>query len=109
MSDYRDRYHNIAGTFDERVRAVPADAWDNPAPCEGWVARDVVGHLVAWIPGFFSSRDAGLEFRAGPPVADDPVGAWTALDRTLRAALDDPAVAQREIDTGLGVDTLEAT
>ena len=109
MSAYSDRYRNIAGTFDERVRAVPAGAWDNPAPCDGWVARDIIRHLVEWIPGFFTARAAGIEFPDGPSVDDDPVGAWAGLHRTLQAAFDDPAVAQREIDTGFGTDTVEAT
>lgn len=35
------------------VRGAPEDAWANPSPCEGWSARDVLGHLVSehlWAP-----------------------------------------------------------
>jgi Mycothiol maleylpyruvate isomerase N-terminal domain len=46
VSEISDRYRRVAGQFTRRVEAVPDGAWDNPAPCEGWVARDVVGHLV---------------------------------------------------------------
>ena len=42
--------HRPSPVFTERVRGVPPDAWDNPAPCEGWAARDVVRHLVEWFP-----------------------------------------------------------
>jgi uncharacterized protein (TIGR03086 family) len=102
-----DRYDRIAAAFTDRVRAVPDDAWDRPAPCAGWVARDVVRHLVEWIPGFFAERWP-LQV-AIPPVDDDPVAAWAALDVALRAALDDPAIAQAERDTPMGRSTFAAT
>ena len=64
MSDTADRYRRVAGTFTDTARRVPDDAWDSPAPCEGWVARDIVGHMVEWMPGFLA--DAPIEVRAGP-------------------------------------------
>jgi uncharacterized protein (TIGR03086 family) len=97
MSEISDRYRNVAARFTETARSVPADAWDAPAPCEGWVARDVVRHLVEWVPGFFAGN-ADLELPAGPSVDDDPVAAWLALDRALQAALDDPEVAERTFE-----------
>jgi uncharacterized protein (TIGR03086 family) len=111
VSEQAERYRKIAGTFSERVNAVPDGAWENPAPCEGWVARDVVRHLVEWVPGFFANF-AELELATGPSVDEDPVAAWTALDEALRAALDDPEVAGREFEgpggtfsVGQGIDT----
>ena len=107
MSDIAQRYRKVAGGFGDRVRAVPADAWDAPAPCEGWVARDVVGHLVEWLPAyFFQTWD--IEPPAAPTVAEDPAGAWFALDRTIQEALDDPAVAGREAETRFGPATFES-
>ena len=67
MSEIADRYRRVAGRFTERVSEVPDGAWENPAPCEGWVARDVVRHLVEWMPAF--SRPA-----AGLDAARRPVG-----------------------------------
>lgn len=46
MSEIAERYRKVAADFTRRVDAVPDDAWDNPTPCDGWVARDVVGHLA---------------------------------------------------------------
>ena len=57
------------------------------------MARDVVGHMVEWMPSFLA--DAPIELRDGPSVADDPVGAWVSLSDALQAALDDPEVAER--------------
>lgn len=90
MSEIADRYRRVAAGFTARATEVPDDAWEQPAPCEGWVARDVVRHLVEWVPSFF--RDAG-----GPDLpsgsADDPAGAWTELSDAIQRALDDDATA----------------
>jgi uncharacterized protein (TIGR03086 family) len=109
MSDSAARYRKVAGEFRERVEAVPADAWDNPAPCEGWVARDVIRHLVDWLPAHFFAT-WGIEHTPGPSVDDDPVGAWAAVDASIQAALDDPAIARAERESGpMGSMTFEAS
>lgn len=95
--DHADRFRRTAATFTDRVRQVPADAWENPAPCEGWVTRDVVRHLVDWVPGFLGS--VGLELPAGPSVDDDPEGAWTRLAEGIQGILDDPEQSGRTIDS----------
>lgn len=89
-----DRYRNVAGRFTARVAEVPADAWDNPAPCEGWVARDVVRHLVEWVPPFLASG-SDVTIPNGPSVEADPLGAWTTLSNAIQAVLDDPGVGER--------------
>ena len=76
MSSAAQEHRAIAGVFTARVRGVPADQWDAPAPVEGWRARDVVRHLVEWFPAFLQSG-SGIELPSGPPVDDDPVAAWT--------------------------------
>jgi len=106
MSDIADRYRRVATEFTARVRAVPDGAWENPAPCEGWVARDVIRHLVEWMPGLYF-ESAGLSAPDIPPPDDDPVAAWLALDRALQAALEDPDVATRGFDSPMGPTTVE--
>lgn len=93
-----ERFRRVAGAFTDRADAMPAAAWDNPAPCDGWTARDVVDHLVGWVPSVIGR--SGVEFPAGPSVATDPCGAWKHLAATLQAALDDPDVAGRTFDAG---------
>ncbi|MGH9027849.1 MAG: TIGR03086 family metal-binding protein [Acidimicrobiia bacterium] len=95
MPEIADRFRSVAAAFTQRVDAVPAEAWDNPAPCEGWVARDVVGHLVEWVPAFLSNY-ADTELPAGPSVNEDPRRAWSATRDAIQAALDDPARAARQ-------------
>lgn len=104
--DTAARYRKVAAGFARRVSEVPSAAWANPAPCDGWLARDVVRHLAEWVPSFFPA-DAGVEMPAIPPVDDDPAAAWAALDAALQAALDDPAVAGTEFDSRAGRHTVE--
>ena len=95
MTDPREEHRVISGVFTDRVRGVAPDAWDNPAPPEGWVARDVVLHLTEWLPAFLKAG-AGVELpRGGPPVDDDPVAAWTVHSDAVQALLDDPATPGR--------------
>jgi len=86
-----ERHRLVAGVFSDRVRATRD--WEVPAPVAGWTARDVVRHVVEWFPGFLAM---GSEVRlpAGPPVDDDPVGAWRAHADGVQAVLDDPAHAE---------------
>lgn len=101
MSPQSDRFRRIAADFTRVVDAVPAEAWDAPAPPEGWRARDVIGHLDEWFSGLFLDT-WGVPRPAGPSLEDDPAGVWVALRDAIQAALDDPAVApvEREIRPG---------
>ena len=92
----RERFRRVAARFTDVVESVPAAAWSNPAPCEGWTARDVVRHLVEWVPSFFSR--AGIDLPISVSVDDDPAKAWAQLRDALQAKLDDPEVAASEID-----------
>jgi uncharacterized protein (TIGR03086 family) len=106
MSEIADRYQKVAGGFTQRVRSVPDGAWENPAPCEGWVARDIVRHMVEWMPAFFLAN-ARLELVKGPSVDLDPVEAWEVLNNAIQGALDEPEVAAREFDMRMGAYTIE--
>ena len=95
-----ERFRRVAGAFGELVHAVPADAWGRPAPCEGWVARDVVTHLLTWVPSALGR--SGLDLPAPPDEGDDAAlaPAWDAFAATLQGALDDADVAARTFDAG---------
>jgi len=95
MSEQSERFRRVAAEFTAKVDGV--SDWDAPAPVDGWVARDVVGHLVEWVPSLFYGA-WGLDSGAAPTVEEDPGGAWAAMRDTLQAALDDPAVADEVRD-----------
>jgi uncharacterized protein (TIGR03086 family) len=96
MSQIGDRYRTVAGAFTQRVVAVPANAWDAPAPCDGWVARDVVGHLVTWVPAFLEAG-GGPMLPDGPTVDEDPARAWTVMSDAIQGLLDAPSSATVEV------------
>ncbi len=96
MSQVAEEHRKVAEVFTARLLGVAPDAWDNPAPCEGWVARDVVRHLVEWLPGFLAAG-SDVKLPASPPVDEDPVAAWTVQRDAVQALLDDPATADRTL------------
>ncbi len=91
-TDPAAEHREIAGVFTERVQGVAEGGWDAPAPVDSWTARDVVGHLIEWLPGVL-----GFPVAEVPPVADDPVGAWRAHADGVQRLLDDPESSQRTI------------
>jgi len=91
-----DEHRRVAGAFTTTVEGAAPASWDQPAPPEGWVARDVVRHLVEWFPAFL--QGVGITLPAGPSVDDDPVGAWRVHTESVQALLDDPDIADHEHD-----------
>ena len=92
-----DEHRHVADAFTATVENIDGAAWDNPAPPDGWVARDVVRHLVEWLPEFLSGA-TGITLPAGPSVDVDPVAAWRAHADAVQALLDDPQTAEVEHD-----------
>ena len=92
MTSAAEEHRRVAGVFTDRVRGTVD--WDAPSPVEGWTARDVVGHLVTWFPGFLQGG-AGVTLPSGPPVDEDPVAAWVTHTDGVQALLDDPATPGR--------------
>lgn len=102
MTDISDRYARIADGFTARIEAVPADAWDNDSPCEGWKARDVALHVINGCSMFLGEE---------PPsgLADDQLaGAWKEGRSKIEAALLDPERAAGTAQTPMGPMPLEA-
>src|SRR5215472_9462415 len=84
------RHREIGRVFTDKVNGT--GSWDVPAPVPGWTARDVVRHLVEWLPALLAGG-CTVRLPAVPSVDDDPVGAWHAHVSAVQAVLDDPATA----------------
>jgi uncharacterized protein (TIGR03086 family) len=82
-----ERHRQVSADFTARVLGV--SDWDAPAPVPGWRARDVVAHLVEWLPGFLVTA-TGLELEHGPSAQDDPVAAWQVHTDAVQHLLDGP-------------------
>jgi uncharacterized protein (TIGR03086 family) len=103
-------------TWDSQIEGLADEftviAWDAPGagkssdPPEGWVARDVVRHLVEWMPGLYFGS-TGMPVREAPSVDEDPAGAWRAVDHAVAAVLADPELCKLPTRTPAGEMTLE--
>jgi uncharacterized protein (TIGR03086 family) len=94
----RGRYRRAADGFGATVGAVPPAGWDAPTPCDGWRARDVVGHLTTWVPAVLGRGE--VDFGELPSADDDPACAWRVFDAAVDRALADPTIAERSFDVG---------
>jgi len=105
VSEIADRYRRLADLVADTVAAVPPERWSDPSPCEGWSARDVIGHLVdtqALFLGF-----VGRAMPPGPHVDDDPAAAWHHARASVQAELDDPERAAAPFEGITGPTTFE--
>lgn len=91
-----DRHRAIAERFTAVVDGVVD--WDAPTPVKEWKARDVVKHLIDWLPGFLAAG-SDVQLPAGPDPAKDPALAWKHRMIAVQALLDDEAGASAPIET----------
>lgn len=75
MSANSDNYRTAVAGFDAVVANVSEGQWTSAAPCEGWTAAHVVGHVIG-----------GMRIVAG--------GSWDGTD--LERAGNDPAASYAE-------------
>ncbi|MBC2934161.1 TIGR03086 family metal-binding protein [Nocardioides sp. zg-1228] len=103
LSLFQQRADRFARVLDA-VEVAGGD-WDVPSPCEGWTARDVVGHVIETQRDFLRQRDLD----AGPdPDLADPAAAWRRQRAHVTSVLAD-GVAAREYDSYFGPTTIAAT
>lgn len=101
MTEIGERFRRVAEGLTRTIDAVPDDAWGHPSPCDGWDGRDVVRHLIEWLPGpGFLLGTFEVDTGPIPSVDDDPAGAWAAVRDAIQGGLDDQMVAQRVEDCG---------
>ncbi len=109
--DVADRH----AAADDRLRAVidaatDQAAWDAPSPCDGWSARDVLGHLIDTERSFLSER-AGLE--PDPDLDDllrsDPAAAWRRHVDAVRLLVADADRMRQPFDGYFGPTTVGDT
>ena len=96
-SESAARYRLVDSDLTKRALAVPAPGWRLSTPCEGWVAADIVEHLVEWVPSFLNEGSA-IIFRPGPPVDAGPATSWPSMSDQIQGLLDDPEQAGRAFD-----------
>jgi uncharacterized protein (TIGR03086 family) len=91
VSEIADRYRRRADAFETLINSTPPERWASRSPCDGWLARDVVAHIVRHSAE--TLRDtAGV--KVAPPLGlDDPTAAFRHVRAAVERVLDDPNTA----------------
>ncbi len=86
--------------FDRRLRLVEPADWDRATPCEAWVVRDLVVHViygnrmsVALLHG--CTRDEAMAVVADPTLPPDPVAEFAVGADAQAAAFAEPGALER--------------
>ena len=99
------RYRAVAEGLLARVDGIGAGAWELPSPCEGWSVRDVVAHAVIVhrrvLTRLHGGDLPGIEPMPRQPGEDLPRD-LRALITEVRKAVEDPACADRQVDSIIG-------
>jgi uncharacterized protein (TIGR03086 family) len=93
VSEVADRYRRRADAFQALIDGTAPERWSSPSPCEGWLARDVVAHVVDFSAHVLRER-AGV--RVVPTFAeldDDPAAAFRGIRAAVERVLDAPETA----------------
>ncbi len=83
--------------MDAVVRRVPNNAWMLSSPCEGWTARDVVGHVASVLTAAAEMVVTGVMVMPEMPAdLADPDLVWSRAREAILGAIDEPGALERE-------------
>ena len=94
MTEKADRYRRRADAFGALIDGTPPERWTSPSPCRGWLARDVVAHVVDYSGKVLRER-AGLSEVPVFADFDDPATAFRATREVMERVLSDPDTAPK--------------
>lgn len=101
-----ERFGRRADAFEALITATPPDRWANASPCEGWLARDIVAHIVRFFGEVLRDK-AGVAPKPSPSAADDSATAFRSIREAVQRVLADPgtpADVAKYLDAALSFD-----
>ncbi len=107
MNTTLGKYNEARQPLEAVLDAVPADRWSEQSPCEGWSARDVLGHLIGTQRDFLSER--GLEVGEAPDLDADPASAWQDHAQRVSNFLQDDVIVGATFEGFFGPTTTAET
>lgn len=102
-----DAHRSALRQFDDRVRLVRDDQWDNATPDSEWTVRDLVAHLVTeqlWVPDLLAGRtvDEVGDVFDGDNLGVEPISAWETASSAARQAFSAPGALDRTVHLSSG-------
>ena len=96
-------FDRAAAVADSVIAAVKPDQLDDPTPCTEWSVRQLISHVVTGNLMFTSMVTGGPRpDRNQDQLGDDPLGAFRATARDLRAAFSAEGALDRTYLTPFG-------
>ncbi len=89
MTEAGDQYRRRADRFEALIGGAALERWASRSPCEGWLARDVVAHVVDYSAQVLREK-AGVPDAPAFADYDDPATAFRATRQVIQSVLDDP-------------------
>ena len=89
VTETGDRYRRRADAFETLITHTALERCTSPSPCEGWLARDVVAHVVDYSGQVLRER-VGVSEVAVFADFDDPAAAFRAIREVVEQVFDDP-------------------
>lgn len=89
----------VFGQFDELVRPIPVDRWEERGPTPEWSLKDHVAHLARWFEEGGRAIEAQRATGAWETGPEDGLDAWNAREADA-ARLLPPAQAIERFDAG---------
>jgi len=89
LTEVADRYRRRADAFEALIEGTAPERWSSPSPCAGWLARDVVGHVVDFSAHVLREK-VGVSGIPAFATFDHPATAFRAIREVVERVLDDP-------------------
>lgn len=108
MSKNYRQFVQAVHAFDAVVRRTSPGSWQNPTPCEGWTASDLLEHQCAVLNGVTAVAETGKMAMPTPPAdMSDPQATWAATRDALFETLDRQGVLAQRGPFWFGAETVD--
>jgi uncharacterized protein (TIGR03086 family) len=106
VSEIAERYRQRADAFEALIDSTPPERWASPSPCDGWLARDIVAHVVRHSAETLHDK-AGVQTAPMHTELDDPAAGFRSIRAAVEEVLDDsetPTSVAMYLDAALSFD-----
>jgi hypothetical protein len=92
VNEIADRYRRRADAFEALIDTTPPQRWESLSPCDGWLARDIVTHVVRHSAETLRDH-ACVQLALTRREVDDPAMSFRRIRAAVEEVLDDPSTS----------------